>query len=271
MSTFDSEGTKLEIETWKILDQLRARLQALVGGLTVMQSEIGNPNGRLPPWPQFQTSMNRVQREMNEVVQYLKEQQEAVSSIVVVPDPKFPLQQQHILDTLMRTKMEPATEEWIDQNLKAAREKEKEDSQFSAGFGGQNNRLSEEDREKFWLSAVLTANLEGRKHVWGADFTMAEKELGCENIDTGLLRELDVPPTPDPYTNEDLSGEEEDEDQYQEGDMDVEGGKYPDAGSRMDIDQTKRGGAAENSGVINSIPSMPIDAIHKFMTKGELT
>ena len=63
----------------------------------------------------------------------------------------------------------------------------------------------EELNESLWEWAGAVANDKARKHTWGGDYTLEEKENGVENVRTGLKRKLKVDP-------ED-SSEEEDEDE----------------------------------------------------------
>jgi len=265
MAAFENEGTKIENETWKILDQLRARLQLLVGSLTAMQNDLANPDVRLPPWQQFQTSMNKVQHEINEVAEQIKKHQETLSRIVIVPDPKFPIRQQHILQTLMRTKMEPSIEDWIEQNLKSVQDKanEEENRDWIQLEKNPLKRLSEKDRQELWPWAAITANFEGRNHIWGADFTMAEKAEGVEKVETGLFRALEEPATPDPYADPAAEGDQQD--QYLEVGVDE-----ADEAEKMDIDQARQGTAGTAAQSKRSQAAMPMDNIHRFMTKGVL-
>ncbi|KAJ9662362.1 mediator of RNA polymerase II transcription subunit 8 [Neophaeococcomyces mojaviensis] len=265
MASFESEGTKIETDVWKVLDRLRARLQLLVGSLTAMQNDLANPNVALPAWPQFQTSMNKVQQEINQVAEQIKQNRETLSNMVLVPDPKFPIRQQHILQTLMRTKMEPSVEDWIEQNLKAAHEKTEEEKRDWIELDRNPlKRLTEDDRRQLWPWAAVTANIKGKSHIWGADFTAAEKAEGCEKIETGLMRPLEEPPTPDPYAESGLDGEEPQ--QYVE--VDVEGA---DEADKMDLDQTRQSGARAASHSTLARSAIPMENIHRFMTKGVQT
>ena len=68
-----------------------------------------------------------------------------------------------------------------------------------------------------WSWAPLEANREARRRNWGGDYTLEEKELGVENVVTGLKRRLVV----------DDEGQDEDE---AEQDEEAAGGESTDKG-----------------------------------------
>ena len=124
---------------------------------------------------------------------------------------------------------------------------------------GQDRGLSDDERNALWQWAPGVANAEARKQKWGADYTLQEKEAGIENVNTGLRRELQVPPDEEEPEDEDEeegfddSDEEEDEDK-----MEVEQTKT----------ETKPGPAAETVPALASATQMPLQTMHKFMTTG---
>src|SRR5436305_4309961 len=91
--------------------------------------------------------------------------------------------QEHIRQQLFRTKVEPEVEEWGERG------------QDLANTASQNRSyyLSDNDIDQLWDSAPRDATKEGMKQKWGADYTLAEIQMGVENIKTGLTRELKIP------------------------------------------------------------------------------
>ena len=78
---------------------------------------------------------------------------------------------------------------------------------------------------------------------FGDDFTIAEREMGVENVVTGLRRKLD--------------GESENEDQ----DDEVEGDKMEDV-----MPTANRKEKEQEEGVDSSLPPIPLDGLLRFMT-----
>ena len=116
--------------------------------------------------------------------------------------------------------------------------------------------LPKSDREELWQWAPVAANDEIRKQNWGGDYTMAEKQSGIENVETGLRRELQEPPDPDEQ-DEVEGAEESDEGDDDEEDV-VEIRKKPNApGLEFNLTTVKK-----------SPPQMPIENIFRFMSTG---
>jgi mediator of RNA polymerase II transcription subunit 8, fungi type len=176
----------------------------------------------------------------------LADNQQLLSSLVAYPLPQYPSNQAHLLEHLLRTKPEPEFEEWVEKGQEIAQETSQ----------GRNTSLSGSNRDKLWEWAPVAANDEIRKQNWGGDYTMAEKESGIENVETGLKRQLQEPPDPD--EQDDGEGLEESE----EGDDDeedvVEIRRKPNApGLDFDLTTAKRSAA-----------QMPIENIFRFMVTG---
>lgn len=58
----------------------------------------------------------------------------------------------------------------------------------TAAAASEVNRF--EAQMELWNWAGRAANELARKHEWGGDFTLAEREAGVENVVTGLKRKL---------------------------------------------------------------------------------
>lgn len=154
-----------------------------------------------------------------------------------------------MLEHLLRTKLEPEVEEWVEKGQEMARK----------ASNGKYTELSESDRDELWQWAPVIANDEIRKQNWGGDYSIAEKQAGIENIETGLKRELQEPPDPE-EEDEDEGGEEsekEGDDDDDEEDI-VEIRRKPNAsGLEFNLSTTKRPPA-----------QMPIENIFRFMVTG---
>lgn len=201
--------------------------------------------------PSLQTHANLVSNNLQQIVAQLSEYQELFRSTVAFPLPQFPGKERaFILETLLRTKLEPSVEEWIEEGQKISSDQTK----------GAHRGLSDEDRRAIWQWAPGAANKEARKQKWGADYTLEEKQRGIENVATGLRRQLVEPP--DDEDDEDI--EDEDEADYEEEEEDDE--------DKMDVEQTKPetkpGASADTLSRPLDATQMPLETVHKYMTTG---
>lgn len=150
-----------------------------------------------------------------------------------------------LLQQLLRKKLEPASEAWIDEHTKDKRYENRETNGVSAAQG---DTLSEESLKDLWSWAasasagIVRPMLED--DIFEDDFTIAERENGIEHVVTGLKRKL---------------GEEDDEDENDEN----EDESMADASMlSQDVqDFAKVGIDADAS-------ALPIETVLKFMVTG---
>lgn len=200
--------------------------------------------------PSLQTHANLISNNLQQIAAQLSEHREFFQSTVAFPLPQFPGRERAIiLETLLRTKLEPSIEDWIEEGEKIATE------QHKASYSG----LPDQDRSALWQWAPSAANKEARKQRWGADYTLEEKQRGIQNVVTGLRREL-----VEPADDEGEEGEEEDEDEYEETDEEDE--------DKMDVEPTKtepKPGVSAPTTIRETVTiQMPLESIHKYMTTG---
>ncbi|KIX00202.1 uncharacterized protein Z518_10340 [Rhinocladiella mackenziei CBS 650.93] len=232
------------------LDQARQRLLALHTSLIALRSDIA-AQSQLPSWPALQTHANLISNNLQTIVAQLSEHRDTFQSTVAYPLPQFPAKERHfILETLLRTKLEPNVEDWVEEgeNISARQHK-------SAQQG-----LSDEDRNSLWRWAPGAANKEARRQKWGADFTLEEKQHGIEDVITGLRRALVEPPD-----EEGDEEQEEEEEEYEVTDDEDE--------DKMEVEQAKpesipQQAAGEIPPATLTVNQMPFQTIHKFMTTG---
>lgn len=194
----------------------------------------------------LQSHSGLISNNLQAVAKQLTDNQHLLSSLVAYPLPQYPSAQAHLLEHLLRTKLEPEVEEWVEKGQEIAQK----------GSQRRYTGLSERDRDDLWQWAPVVANDEIRKQNWGGDYTVAEKQSGIENVKTGLKRELQEPPDPD--EQDDSEGVEESE----EGDDDEE-----------DVVEIRRKPNAPGlefclSTVKRSAPQMPIENVFRFMVTG---
>ncbi|EHY52313.1 Mediator of RNA polymerase II transcription subunit 8 [Exophiala dermatitidis] len=242
---------ELSTDQVRALDQTRQRLLALQTSLIALRSDITTQSS-LPSWPALQTHANLISNNLQTIAAQLAEHREAFQSTVAFPLPQFPGKERaFILETLLRTKLEPNVEDWVEEGESIALRLRK----------GDPSGISEADLNALWQWAPTAANKEARKQKWGADFTLEEKQRGVSNVVTGLRRELVEPPD-----EEDEEGDEDEE--YEVTDEEEE----EDDGNKMEVEQTKSenkpGGTTESATVLRTATQMPLQSVHKFMVTG---
>ena len=115
----------------------------------------------------------------------------------IYPTPEFPGQtQESLLGILLRKRLEPHVQDWVDQGREIAVES------MGRGINAESQRIEVQD---LWSWAGMAANEEARKHTWGGNYTLEEKEMGVEKVVTGLRRKLRA--DPDDSADEDDDGE----------------------------------------------------------------
>lgn len=217
----------------RALEQTRQRLFQLTNSLASLQRNIqlGDP---LPPWydatnhemnfplmtkfltfdsgahrTSLQSLANIISQNLLSVSQHLSTHRELFASTAVYPLADFPGHtQENLLGQLLRKKLEPNVEDWVEQGRRIASEARPSDEAGPAG-------LTDEDLVELWDWAGRAANEEARKREWGDDFTLEERAMGVEHVVTGLRRKLD----------QDTEDESDDEDEARTGT------------DRMDVDQ----------------------------------
>lgn len=172
--------------------------------------------------------------------------------MVAYPLPSFPGRtQENLLGQLLRKKLEPDVEEWVERGRATATEATRID----------DGDLKEDDLLSLWEWAGMAANEQARKHTWGGEFTLEEREMGTENVDTGLRRK-----------------HEESGDEVSDDDVEPMGDSNPD-GEEMEVVRVRRksGAAGVEFDVTmdrEHIPSaalsraLPMDDIFRFMMTG---
>lgn len=235
------------------LERLRVRLQQLQGHHQVMLREIGSSQS-LPPYAQLQSNWNAIQSTKMQIMEELKTFADVLSTIVVVPNAHFPKQSKNYLDTLLRTKYDPSTEDWMEQKQKDARAREDQQDREKR----ENNLQSLPDRElsAFWRAAAETANSHAVHHgsviLAQADYTWEEVADGIENVSHGLQRELREP----------VAGNDS-EDDYEEEEIDEENdAQMPE--DKMDLDEKKNEKTPATSG-----QPLTVNEIQQLMARGE--
>lgn len=171
---------------------------------------------------------------MNEISRHLSTHHDLFSQLVVYPQTNFPGRtQEALLGQLLRKKLEPHVEDWVTSG------KEEEGLGYDDGL---------EDLWKFakeWSSErIAQFALEEQ----GDDYTAEEREMGIENVNTGLKEESDSD-----------ENEDDDDDDAMEG---VEGRSQP--------KKTKQAKKEMDAAKVATGKGRTMDEILGFMATGKM-
>ena len=107
----------------------------------------------------------------------------------------------------------------------------------------------------------MAANEQARKHIWGGNYTLEEKEMGIDKVVTGLRRKL---PDSDDESEED---EDEDEEAMEEGDeMEVVDIHRKPTGSGIEFELKMKTDAKGPA-----VPPLPLSDHYRFLMTGKTT
>ena len=172
------------------------------------------------------------------------------------PLPSFPGQtQQGLLNQLLRKKVEPGVEDWLDRGRNTAQ----------STFGARNDALTADDLREVWGWAPPFANGEAWKQRFGGDFTLAEREMGVKNVVTGLQRKLDDSVDESSEADEDEDAIDEDEEDADE--MQVVGVRRKSHAPGVEFDISKESEHTPSKAIS---PAMPLEDISRFMMTGTM-
>ena len=164
------------------------------------------------------------------------------------PLPNFPGHtQEALLGQLLRKKLEPRVEDWIDEHTIKHDKEEALSNGAAAATGG----MTKEEMRDLWTWAGQTSSSIVRPMLdedgaFGDDYTIAEREAGVESVVTGLRRKLD--------------GDSEGEDQNEAGD---------DASEKMEDVMSSTGVLAEaDAGIDPAVPTLPLESVLRFISTG---
>lgn len=188
---------------------------------------------------------------LGRISEQLSEHHDLLSSLSVYPLPQFPgPSQSHILESLLRSKLEPDVEEWVEKG-----------ETLAPSQATNPGELNHSDLNELWDWAPKAAKTRSWQQCWGGDYTVAERLQGLKDdgqgwdtIVTGLDRELEDPGTPkNPEAKDEEEGGEDDvaEEDVMEG---VE-------------DQPDK---PVSSSRAQKAPPMPLDSMLKFMSTGKI-
>ena len=111
----------------------------------------------------------------------------------------------------------------------------------------------------------MAANEEARKHTWGGNFTLDEREMGVENVVTGLRRKLKDDPDESSDEDEDeaaVAAVEADTDE-----MEIVGVHRKESGDGLEFDMQPE---SEDLPSELNLTAMPINDTFRFLMTGAI-
>lgn len=145
---------------------------------------------------------------LQEIADVLNSQRQLFTTMHAYPMPSFPgTTQEPVLQALLRKKLDPRAEDWIDVSLK-----DEKGHALQNGDKGGSQTLSTEEMRDLWESAgpafqeILQPLAEDG--ILEDEYTIQERADGIQNVVTGIKRKLGGP----------LDDDDEDEDEEMEDD-----------------------------------------------------
>ncbi|PKX92958.1 RNA polymerase II mediator complex subunit MED8 [Aspergillus novofumigatus IBT 16806] len=208
----------------KTLEQSRQRLVQLTRSLASLIGSL-NQSDPLPSWSSLQSQAGIISNNLLSISEHLSDNRDLLSALAPT------------LEQLLRTKLDPRVEDWVSRGRRAG-----------ASALEDRGALSESALAELWDWAPVEANQEARRRNWGGNFTLEEREMGIQNVVTGLRRQ---------------GGEEEE--------MEVVGVRRRSgagAGLEFDIAAPTPGSRQQQQQQKAAGPAVPLEDILRYMTTG---
>lgn len=261
----------------KALEQTRQRLSQLTNSLGSLQQNILQADP-LPPWygasllisfadylyqhtkgidrSSLQSLAAIISQHLASVSHHLNTHYDLFASMAVYPLPQFPGRtQENLLGQLLRKKLEPNVEDWVEKGRAVATE---------AAENGQSRGLKMQEMLDLWSWAGMAANEQARKHTWSGNYTLEEKERGIENVVTGLRRQLKE--NPDDSSDDEDDEKAMDDQAAPDGDeMEIVGARRKSGAAGLEFELRKN---SEHKAPEALSKTLPLDDVLRFMMTG---
>ncbi|KAI0994924.1 hypothetical protein K3495_g13256 [Podosphaera aphanis] len=164
----------LQPEDIKGLEQTRQRLHQLSSNIASLKQDV-LLNAPLPKWHSLQASAMILTNNIQVLTTLLAKNSEILNRAVVYPSTNYPGRtQEGLLGQLLRKKLEPSIEGWVDTGKEM----------------GATVNDAEESKLKSWAAEWIATRVAKYALEEARDeYTVEERELGIENVRTGLLNE----------------------------------------------------------------------------------
>lgn len=185
----------LSQEELKAVEQTRQRLAQLSASLNSLKNDvvISNP---LPSADSLQASADILNHNIRAMLEVLAQNNELFSRVAVHPSTNFPGRtQENVLLQLLRKKPEPEVEAAMEEGSKTlASIPLPGGAQFGATTTGNGDKEKENALEDIWSAVRNACQDRIADYVINEEsdaYTAEEREMGIENVRTGLLRTFD--------------------------------------------------------------------------------
>ncbi|KAM7224530.1 mediator of RNA polymerase II transcription subunit 8 [Rhypophila decipiens] len=223
-------------EELKQLEMMRNRFKQLSSSLDSLLRDVYNIQP-LPSGESIQTSASILQQHIKSIQDISSENAHLLQRLVVHPSTNYPGRtQEGILLTLLRKKLEPEIEHWVEGAREAAKDAGIDISKLSGGSrfagSGESGGTDEDDEDAYGYDPDAANSNDIFNEQWAdirgmcndgivdyitnqanEPYTVAERAMGTHNVRTGLRRNLEE--------DEDESEEEEEDDEDNRMDEDV--------------------------------------------------
>ncbi|KAI8624773.1 choline sulfatase [Xylariaceae sp. FL1651] len=216
----------LSQEELKAVEQTRQRLSQLSSSINSLKNDVFTSNP-LPNLDSLQASTDILKLNIGAILDILAQNSELFTRVAVHPSTNFPGRtQEGILLQLLRKKAEPDVEAYMDEGRKmlASLPTSHDPAASFHNTAVSHDKEKEKEFEEVWAAAREACQMRVADYAMdeeGDPFTAEERELGIENVRTGLRRTFD--------------DESEEEDEEEEGDGDGDGSIENDGDADADI------------------------------------
>ncbi|KAK1597457.1 mediator of RNA polymerase II transcription complex subunit 8-domain-containing protein [Colletotrichum navitas] len=197
----------ISADEFKAIEQTRQRLFQLSNSIQGLKIDVLKSNP-LPPPSSLQAQSQILLRNLQSLLETLTENTHVFQHLHVFPDVAYPGRvHENILTQLLRKKLEPGVEEWVERGREVTSELRA--SASGSGSGG------EAGLEEVWRGVRDWTVERVQRYVLeeaGDVYTAEERERGVENVRTGLKRSLE---------DDEDDDDEEESDEEGAGDGDV--------------------------------------------------
>ncbi|CCF35146.1 RNA polymerase II mediator complex component Med8 [Colletotrichum higginsianum] len=178
----------ISADEFKAIEQTRQRLFQLSNSIQGLKIDVLKSNP-LPPPSSLQAQSQILLRNLQSLLETLTENTHVFQHLHVYPDVAYPGRvHENILLQLLRKKLEPGVEEWVDRGREATRELRASSSEGGGAGAG------EAGLEDVWRGVREWTVERVQRYVLeeaGDVYTEEERERGIENVRTGLNRNLE--------------------------------------------------------------------------------
>ncbi|KAI4226678.1 MAG: hypothetical protein L6R36_002991 [Xanthoria steineri] len=196
--------TSLSPSDIRILEQTRQRLSQLTESLNALNRDL-HTSHPLPSWTSLTTRFTILSTNLHTLSTLLHTHASTLDHMSVFPLPRFPSAQENLLGLLLRKRLEPEVEEWVEEGGKVGdmvaggaagvggEDKEGGGGAGGAGGGGDREKaMQREEWRELWEWGPVRANEEARGYEWfTGEYTKEEREVGGMDVDGGEEGEED--------------------------------------------------------------------------------